>query len=190
MRITKKVKREITRALSKVNLKTVNIDYLGKIFTVPLIQGCGAEYCVLSEDWMSECIGHILKAKQGAVVDIGANVGFFLVKTKALDAARHYYGFEPNTLCVYYLQDLIKLNGFTHAQFFPFALSDKEEIRTFYARQRADKMGSLNEFVRRDSHRTERYDFDVITRIGDEVIELLSPARIALIKIDIANFNW
>jgi len=120
-------------------------------------------------------------------VDIGANVGLYLIWLKSIDESRQYIGFEPNPACYFYLQELIRSNSFADSSVFPLALSDKRGVGTFFARRLGDKMGSLLA-----DHRVEKdkpFSFSVLTEPGDPVFEDLGLAAISAIKIDVEGFE-
>lgn len=81
-------------------------------------------------------------------MDIGANIGLYMVKLKSLDLQREYYGFEPNPVCNFHTQELISSNDFQNVRPFPFALSNVRKLRRFNAKRKADKMGSLHDYAR------------------------------------------
>jgi hypothetical protein len=125
--VLQKIRREILKPLSGLCVKSASVNYFGLGLKVPLIHGLGAGYLVPGDAWMSRCLSVFLKQKNGAIVDIGANIGLYLVKLKSLDVDREYYGFEPNPACNYYTQELISSNNFQNVRMFPFALSNTKE---------------------------------------------------------------
>ena len=178
-----KFRRELYKPLSKLCLKQASVNYLGMKLNVPIIHGHGAGFLVPGDEWMSDCLSVFLKNKQGMVVDIGVNIGLYLVKLKALDREREYLGFEPNAVCNFYTQELIRANDFENVRVLPFALSDKKELRTFYTVRKGDKMGSLHEYAR--FGQKGKFTFDLFTFPGDEFFEMLSPGAICSFKIDV-----
>lgn len=182
-RLINKFRRELYKSLSKLCLKQAKTNYFGLKLNVPIIHGLGAGFLVPGDKWMSDCLSVFLKLKQGTVVDIGVNIGLYMVKLKALDKARDYIGFEPNSVCNFYTQELIRANDFKNVRILPFALSDKKELRTFYIRRKADKMGSLNEYARFGE--TDKFAFDLFTFPADEFFEMLSPEALCAFKIDV-----
>lgn len=88
----------------------------------------------VSEPWVLDLLQVLLEETEGAFLDVGVNLGQILVKTKVAEPQRRYVGFEPNAACVYYLQELIRVNGFKNCEIIPVALSD------------ADGLGSLEFF--------------------------------------------
>lgn len=178
-----KLRREVYKSLSKLCLKQARVNYFGLSLKVPIIHGIGTGFLVPADKWMSDCLSVFLQQKQGAVVDVGINIGLYMVKLKALDNSREYIGFEPNSVCNFYTQELIRANDFKNVSVYPFALCEKKELRTFYVRRKADKMGSLNEYARFEEK--DKFTFNLVTFAADEVFELLSPAAICSFKIDV-----
>ena len=181
-----KFKREAYKALSKTCLMAAPVHYLGKSFKVPMVHGVGASHQMIDEnDPLAKCLDVFLANKAGAVVDIGVNIGLYLIKLKARDPERQYIGFEPNPMCNHYTQELIRINRFENASIYPFALSEEQAACTFYAARKADKMGSLNAFARHGGKRSMGYSFDVLTFVGDEILAALAPESICAMKIDV-----
>ena len=187
MGVIQKIRRELLKPLSKLCIKSTRVNYFGLELKVPLIHGLGAGYLVPSDEWMSKCLSVFLRNKEGAIVDIGANIGLYMVKLKALDSEREYYGFEPNPVCNFYTQELISANSFRNVRMFPFALSNNKELRTFYAKRKADKMGSLHDYARFGEIKNN--SFDLFTFPGDEFFELLDLKNICGMKIDVEGFE-
>lgn len=184
-RFLKKAKRETAKTLSDIGIRSTTIQYRSQRYRVPLVHGIGAGLHMITENRMDAVIRKALADKPGAVIDVGVNIGLFLIKLRNADLERQYIGFEPNPLCGYYVQELIRLNRFRNARIFPFALSDNTGVATFYAGRKADKMGSLNRFVRQDGHRPLDFSFDVITQTGDDLVDLVKPEAVSLLKIDV-----
>ena len=100
LRIVNKIRRELYKLLSKLRLiKSAAVNYKRLSLKVPLIDGIGHGYLVERDHWMSNCLSIFLQNKGGMVVDIGVNIGLYLVNLRALDAKRDYLGFEPNNFC-------------------------------------------------------------------------------------------
>jgi len=179
-----KLKREIARGLANIGLKTVKTNYHGLNLVVPMLRGVGRKLIVPDDPWMSRCLAQQLALKPGAVIDIGANAGIYLVKLQAIDGERQYIGFEPNPLCKYFVSEVIRLNHFKKASCFPFALSNKDEVRILYATKADDAGASLIEEFKTEEDLS--YSTEVVTVIGDQFLNLLElPDGISTIKIDV-----
>lgn len=181
--LLKKIKRELIAGLSKIYIRSVNSNYLGLNLKIPLIYGMrNGGYIVPAEFWMSYCLEAFIKTKQGCVIDVGANVGLYLVKLKAMSDQVPYYGVDSNPACIFYTQELIRLNHFKQAKLFTTALSDNANVLDFYTNSHDDRMGSLIK-----EHHTYKKDFSfsVLSMTGDNLVKMLKITQISVIKIDV-----
>lgn len=144
----------------------------------------GRGYVVPKEIWMGQCLDAFLRSKQGCVIDVGVNVGVYLVKLKVLRDDVDYYGFEPNAVCNYYTNELIRMNRFKNAKVLPVALSSEPGIQTLYASRLGDKTASLMVETTNDNASLE-FSSDIITVEGDAFIEMLAVKDVAVIKVDV-----
>ncbi len=184
MKFLFKMRREITKGLSKISYKKTRLDYLGVNIKIPVFFGLGSGYFIPEELWMGECLKVFLQQKKGVVIDIGANVGIYLVKLRVLDKNRQYFGFEPNQICCYYCRELIKMNDFKNSDIFSVALSDEMGVTTLYTKDLADKGGSIHRFTKGDDEKLEN-TFNTIVMKGDTLVKMLNPEKISVIKIDV-----
>lgn len=183
IRILNKIRRELYKPLSKLCvLKRASVNYKGLKLTVPIFSGIGPGYLVEGDHWMSECLSVFLKNKSGMIIDVGVNIGLYLVNLRAIDRDRDYLGFEPNAFCNFYTQELIRLNNFHNARILPFALSDISSIRTFHIGRMGDKTGSFHEYACING---VKHSFDVYTMKGESLFELINPEHICAVKIDV-----
>ncbi len=179
--VMQKIRREVITGLSKLCLKQASVDYMGLSLRFPMIYGMGRGYIIPREFWMLKCLRVFLKRKPGAVIDVGANVGIYLVYLRTVEKNRPYWGVEPNPACLFYLHELTRLNQFPNTYIIPFAFSDRKEVRTLFATKRGDSTASMHEFVKRD----RAFSVEMLTFQGDEIIELLDLNEVAVIKIDV-----
>jgi len=94
--------------------RTINLE--GVSFTIPSIKGI---ICNPTESWLTQLLAQLLPQKNGTFVDVGVNVGQTLIKVKSVELARAYIGFEPNPVCVFYVQELIKANNLQECNLLP-----------------------------------------------------------------------
>lgn len=184
-----KIRRELLKSLSRgLRIAPANTQFEGLQVKIPLVYGLGADHLSRNETpWTYDVLARLLQTRPGTFVDIGANVGLYLIWLKSLDENREYIGFEPNPACYFYLQELIRCNRFVDSSVFPLALSDRRDLSTFFARRLGDKMGSLLA-----DHRIEKdkpYSFSVLTEPGDPVFADLDLKAISAIKIDVEGFE-
>ncbi|MFQ5994986.1 MAG: FkbM family methyltransferase [Acidiferrobacterales bacterium] len=130
---------------------------------------------------MRKSLDAFLKMKPGVVIDVGANIGIYLVNLRTIEKDRPYYGFEPSPAGFFYLHELIRLNRFHNSYVFPFALSDDKTVRTLFAGKRGDSGASMHEFIKSD----EDFSVQMLTFRGDEIVESLCLKELAAIKIDV-----
>lgn len=183
-KLSAKLKRELIKGLAKLGLRQVTANYLGMPLRVPVVHGVvNSGYIIPAEFWMGQCLKTFIDTKPGTVIDIGVNVGLYLVKLRQLSAEREYIGFEPNPSCHFYTQELIRLNRFEYARIFSIALSEENGTARFFATEVGDKTGSL--VYEHKSHEVLDHSFDVVTMTGDRMFELLNLDAISVIKIDV-----
>lgn len=183
MAILKKIKRELVVILSKLCLKSASNDYFGLDLKYPIVQGMGRGYVIPKEAWMGQCLRAFVETKKGCVIDIGVNVGVYLVKLKVISDDIEYFGFEPNAVCNYYTNELIRMNKFSKAKVLPLALSDSYDVKTLYANKLGDKGASLVYEVK--SADQLEYSSSIYTVPGDDFVKLLKIDNVAVIKIDV-----
>lgn len=183
MGMLQKIKREVVVALAQIGLKQVTSTYMGMKLRSPAIYGMvNGGYIVPAEFWMSDCLRAFVATKPGCVIDIGANVGVYLVKLRVISDEVAYYGVEPNHACNFYTQELIRLNNFRNARVLPFAVADYQGLGMIYAGGRGDKGGSPLR-----SHRSEDslgHSFETFFTRGDFLVDTLGLDEIAVVKID------
>lgn len=126
--------REFTlRALRRMHLhKVFNFSFcifLGdKPLIIPIINGIGLSHQNTGLDWMSEIIFILHGLKNGAIIDVGANIGQSLLKVKSLIPNIPYVGIEPSPECNFYLHQLIKKNNLNYCTIVPIGLSNKASL--------------------------------------------------------------
>lgn len=184
MSFISKLKREFIVFFSRTCVKSARNDYFGLDLKYPVVYGMGRGYVIPKEIWMGQCLDAFIRSKQGCVIDVGVNVGVYLVKLKVLRNDIEYIGFEPNAVCNYYTNELIRINKFKKARVLPVALSDELNVKTLYASKLGDKTASLVVETKNGSASLE-YSSDIVTVEGDVFIKMLGVKEIAVIKVDV-----
>lgn len=112
-----------------------------KIF-IPHIYGA---VCRIQEPWMSQILRIFFKIKRGAIMDVGINLGQTLVMVKSLDVDKKYLGFEPNAACIFYVEELVRINKFSDSKIIPAGLFASDSLLTLdlYADDITNSGGSL-----------------------------------------------
>ena len=136
------------------------------------------------EPWLDVVYQTALKCKQGAFLDVGANIGQTMLKVLALDKTRQYVGFEPQVLCCSLIQSFIEENGLKYHTILPLGLSNRNQLAKLHIRGgQCDVTASMVENVRPGSFYTsDRY---ICVRRGDELVTELKISFVSVIKIDV-----
>lgn len=145
----------VIKLLIRLNLlRFFNLSYKlpisGNKIKIPIINGMGKENLILSESWMTKVIKQLFALKKGIFVDVGVNVGQTLIKVRSVDMDVNYIGFEPNPACVYYVNELIRLNSLRNTVVVPVGISDVNQLLTlnFYSDGVLDSSASIVENFR------------------------------------------
>ena len=136
------------------------------------------------EPWLDSVYQTVLGCKEGAFIDVGANIGQTMLKIISIDKARQYVGFDPQISCYRFIQSFIDDNGLTQCAIFPFGLSSNNQFVRLYSRGRnCDTTASTIDNFRPLYFYTSYQH--VFVRRGDECIEELKVNPISAIKIDV-----
>jgi FkbM family methyltransferase len=150
--------------------------------TIPFVRGV---FLDMNESWMIDLLSELLPQQRGVFLDVGVNVGQTLVKLKAIDPEREYVGFEPNPVCVFYSQNLIKANGFRNCELVPVGLFNENNILTLELIYEglSDSSASLIKNFRPDNKVYSRMYVPVFRY---EVIEkAIGINEVGIVKIDV-----
>lgn len=154
----------------------------GRSVKIPRIYGLSTG---LSERWMLEVLTRVLPHTTGSFVDVGVNVGQTLIKVKAVDPDCRYLGFEPNSTCVFFVQQLIQANGYTDCTIIPAGLFTRDAILflNFYS----DSPIGSSASVITDFRPTENFDHRVPVPVFkyDSLGEGITDVRVRFAKIDV-----
>ncbi len=118
---------------------------------------------------------------EGYVVDIGANVGKFLLNLISLDRSKPYIGFEPLLPAAAYTRRLIVDNALTDHNIVPVALGEACGTATIRFGSDADSSATLSERLRPVSMYTHQQSIAVST--AD--VQLAHLPSIAVVKLDV-----
>lgn len=102
----------------------------GKPIRVPVI--AGLKIGLTGEMYLLDLMYALLPTVEGAIVDVGANIGQTLSKAKLADPMRPYYGFEPNPACFHYLDRFIELNNWKNISLFPFGIAEQTSVLSLH----------------------------------------------------------
>ncbi len=153
-------------------------------FKVPIINNIGWNNIFDNEPWMSQLLKILLSEKKGLFIDVGANIGQTLIKLKSIAPEVLYYGFEANPVCLFYLNELIRLNKFAGISLFPIGLSDISGLASlnFFSKYSDDATASVLDQIRPDSI-IEKKEFVYLTCLDD--LNQKFTDNISILKIDV-----
>lgn len=154
----------------------------GRTVEIPVSAGLMAD---LTEPWMLALLRRLMGMAPGAFVDVGVNLGQTLIKAKAIDPARRYIGFEPNPVCVHYVEELLAANDWRDCRVVPAGLGAQSGIVTLelYHGRSGDSAASIVEGFRPGEAVTFRKTVAILG-IEDLPDDLLAPP-VGIIKIDV-----
>ena len=117
-------------------------------------------------------------------IDVGVNLSQTLLKVKAINSSVSYIGFEPNPLCVFYTNEVVKQNLFEKVQIYPVGLSIESTVLNLnlYNNSDHDSGASIIEGFRDSNSITKKIHVPVFN-FSD--IKLSSTLRTGIIKIDV-----
>lgn len=181
-------RRTVFRKLNRMGLlKFVNFSthlrLKGSIVKIPVLGGVGLANFGNHEPWMDHAIGKLLPLKPGCFMDIGVNLGQTLIKVLTHDRDRPYYGFEPNSMCVAYVERLINVNKLTHARVIPIALSSGETLIPLFLRNDHDVEASITPENRGEHYYGFRRHVPCFS--GDRIVADFGIEDISILKIDV-----
>jgi FkbM family methyltransferase len=125
----------------------------------------------------------VFAQREGLVVDVGANVGRFLIYVIAADRTRPYVGFEPSSAAAAYVQSLINANGLTSHCVVAAALGSSTGVVRLSANSETDV--SATTVAGFYGSRRFRGSTIVPSFEGDAVLPSVAGLPVALIKVDV-----
>ncbi|UGB37691.1 FkbM family methyltransferase [Frateuria soli] len=174
-------RRKINWYLRRINYtRTLRIH--GVRIKAPSIYGIA---CRESESWMVDLLATLLDQRSGAFLDVGVNVGQTLVKVKAIDPGREYIGLEPNPVCVFYTQNLIKRNAFERCTLLPVGLFTHDSVLALdlFSEDATDSSASVISHFRKDSPVQSSVFVPVFH--FDSLAKILGDTVVGVVKIDV-----
>lgn len=150
---------------------------------VPVVLGIGAQNVEPSEPWMMPALERLCAQKDGAVLDVGVNLGQTLVSYLSLGLGVPYVGFEPNPHCVHHARLLASRNGARNVTIVPYGLATEYRSVMLHARSDIDSAASLVAGFRDASEYAGASVVAVAP--GDDLIEMLGVDDVSVLKIDV-----
>jgi len=136
------------------------------------------------ESWLDVIFSSVLQCREGAFLDVGANLGQTMFKILALDPSRQYVGFEPQLACCFMIQRFLDDNHVTNFMILPLGLSNTNQLIKLHGGPGDhDCIASVLDGFRPDSfYSSHRY---VSVMKGDYVLSILGLSSVCAIKVDV-----
>lgn len=164
---------------------TADASIEGHRFRVPLIAGAGEQNLRLAphDSQLRRVARKAMAFRQGAIIDVGCNIGHFMQLCLLGDRSRRYVGFDPNPACCYYLENFIRENALPAHSVLPVGLSNRTEALPLLKNGPFDVCATVNDRLNLES----RFDSRgvTVTVPGDRLLPQLGLDEIALVKIDV-----
>jgi len=171
------------RVLKYFNLiAKVNIN--GFFFKTPLFGELGIGNLSISELWMSKILEKLVVINKGTFIDVGVNTGQTLLKIKSIKSDIKYIGFEPNPSCVFYVQQLVRINKIENTTLYPVGVADVTKLLelNFFSSASTDSSASIIADFRPGSKIDRK---EIVPCFSFRDIEQSDFGSIGIIKIDV-----
>jgi FkbM family methyltransferase len=154
-------------------------------FIIPLFGKLGFNILHLSEPWMTRLLQQLKPLYNGYFTDIGINMGQTLLKAYAVYGDVHYTGFEPNPMCVYYVQQMAEMNNLRNCTIVPVGISNNTEILKlrFYIDDYSDPSASIVQDFR--AGEVEKKSISIPVFDSRHLLSFLPTQQNTLVKIDV-----
>jgi len=145
---------------------------------IPFLFGMGTENILINSDWL-DTFFKIEDIREGAVIDVGVNIGQTLIKIKTKYPDINYIGFEPNLYCCFYSNNLLEKNNWSNCYIMPYALTDENKLLTFEKTSVSDARASVIKNLRPDFFKIKQ------TVQGIKYDTIHRDIKISFVKIDV-----
>jgi FkbM family methyltransferase len=170
------------RMVERVRRKVV-IEHGGRHLTVPLTPRTGGRvWADWQPDWKTGLLERLLPHREGAFIDVGANLGQSFMDYLLQPRANRYIGFEPSPECAAFLQSVIAVNSLTDCAVIQTGLTDAPGVFPLHVPDGDLASASLIQNLR--PSRPLRTLYVACLRF-DSVWSSLGNGDISLIKIDV-----
>jgi FkbM family methyltransferase len=162
--------------------------YQSQSFTVedrgvvmPVANGVGLDMIGEGPQELAKLIEWTYSQRQGAFVDIGANVGRVLLHMVRYHRSVPYIGFDPQLQAAHHCFRIIRANNLSHTHcILPIGLSDSPGKATFFTNDDTDTSGTINVETRPAEHYQLRSQ--IALGRGDDYLS--DVPEIAFVKVD------
>ena len=150
---------------------------------IPIFHGLGLTHVANQYTWMATVVRKIHGGRPGVFVDAGANIGQTLLAVQSIRPDFPYLALEPDLEACYYLDRLIKANGWKNVSVVPLALGSKSGFVELHHNSAGDVSASLVTSFRPPDFFTMHTK--VLVEPGDDLLDRLEAGPVAVLKIDV-----
>jgi FkbM family methyltransferase len=157
----------------------------GRSYALPTSRGSSLNFSAEHEPWLDWVYEAALQTKEGTFVDVGVNRGQTLAKMLRIAPESRYVGIEPQSGCVFHIEEFFRINGLESCTIIATAFSDHSGFARLKLNSPAvgDSTASIAQAHRPDSFYVRSSVIPVFP--GDALFSKLPEQAIALIKIDV-----
>jgi len=178
-----KIKKWVKSVVKEHINYTLTTQIGSRKFTIPIRNGIGLGNLNLNNDWFYNLISKINLPKGSVFVDVGVNIGQTILKFRSCHENK-YIGFEPNSSCVNYSTNLVKVNKLTGISIVPVGLSLKDEVVTILLRSDCDSGATIVNNLRPGFYKNEEKMFIPVFKFDN--LKVVEPTeKIYCVKIDV-----
>jgi len=156
----------------------------GRRIVTPLNDPAALSWLYWRPNWKSELLGRLLRNSRGTLLDVGANAGQTFADFLSTGVDCRYVGFEPNTRCLAFLGELLRLNPNLDAAFVPCGLAANAGLAELHF-DPTDPIASTASILRESRPGAFiRREWIFCARL-DDIASTLALGPVALVKIDV-----
>lgn len=157
----------------------------GRRFRVPVLGGIGARLRGDYEPWMLATLIELEPRVSGAFVDVGVNIGQTLLAVKSVRPDWPYLGFEPNPVCVFYLNRLIEENALEDCAIYPVGIGESTGVAELRLANLSGGEGTVIPGIRPNSHFSQSIKVPILG--PDALPAELMAGPIGVLKVDVED---
>jgi FkbM family methyltransferase len=152
-----------------------------KTFVIPVFDTLGEVNVHLKEDWFFHLVKSLKLPAGTDIVDIGLNVGQSMLAFRSL-YDNPYWGFEPNPICVFYLEKLKEANQLQNVHILPVGLYSESTVVKLYINSEHDTAATIRSDLKPGLFQPQNTKYIPVFSLEKLALGM---KKIGLIKIDV-----